>query len=364
MNSEMKDLTLTPDASIREVMASIDNNSKGIALIIDDEECLIGTVTDGDIRRAMLMGKDLDATVLDLLVLKTGSLYPKPITASERDTPDELLRLMREHCIRQIPILTERKQVAGLATLDDLLPEYDIPMQAVIMAGGYGKRLRPLTEELPKPMLPVGDRPLMERTIERLREAGIKKVQVSTHYLKDKITDHFGDGEAFGVELNYVTEDQPLGTAGALGLMEQPDEPILVLNGDVFTQVDFRAMLDFHLQHHADMTIAVRQHEINVPYGVVETDGVYVTGIVEKPTVQNFINAGMYLLNPDVHNYIPRSERYDMPELIMRLIEEQKTVICFPVREYWKDIGELKDYKQAVNDLGEGIYAEPQGIVA
>ncbi len=361
MKNKADNLTLSSNATIREVMETIDGNSKGIVLITDDNGQLIATVTDGDIRRAILTGKDLDASIIDLLILKTGSMYPEPVTASDKDNADKLLALMRSHKIKQIPLLNNKQQVVGLATIEDLLPDQDLPMQAVIMAGGFGTRLRPLTEDTPKPMLPVGNRPMMERTIERLREAGIKRVQISTHYLKDKITDHFGDGAAFGVELNYVNEDQPLGTAGALGLMAKPDEPILVMNGDIFTKVDFRALLDFHHHHQADMTVAVRLHDINVPYGVVETDGLRVLRIVEKPTVQNFINAGMYLLNPDIHNYIRHSEHLDMPDLISQLIEEERMVICFPVREYWKDIGEFKDYRQVVRDAKNGMFAEQPG---
>jgi dTDP-glucose pyrophosphorylase len=358
MTGKAKQYTLKLDATLRDAMTKIDSNKKGIALMVDGKNRLQGTVTDGDLRRAILTGKNLDTPVKELLARKAESIYPEPISASEEDDSDKLLRLMQQHRIRQIPILDKRKRVVDLATIEDLLPDQDLPMQAVIMAGGYGKRLRPLTEDIPKPMLPVGDRPLLERTIDRLRESGIKRVQISTHYLKDKITDYFGDGEGFGVELNYVSEDQPLGTAGALGLMDLSDEPILVMNGDILTQVDFRAMLDFHYQHNADMTIAVRQYDIDVPYGVVETDGVRVVRIAEKPTVRNFINAGMYLLNPEVHQFIPDSRKYDMPELINRLIDESRMVICFPVREYWMDIGKVEDYRKAMDDLNNGVYTE------
>ena len=356
------DLTVNPDASIRRAMACIDRNTRGIALVLDEERHLIGTITDGDIRRAILTGLNLDVPVTELLSRKSESLYPKPITASAEADADQLLRLMQEHRIRQIPILDSDDRVVDLVMMEDLLPDQGLPLQAVIMAGGYGKRLRPLTESLPKPMLPVGDRPLLERTIDQLRRAGIKRVQVSTGYLREKITDYFGDGRDFGVELRYVTEDQPLGTAGALGLLEEPDEPLLVINGDILTQVDYRAMLDFHHHHQADMTVAARQYDLRVPYGVVETDGVRITGIVEKPTVQNFINAGIYLLSPVVHRYIPSAQRCDMPDLIRRLIEEGCLVVCFPVREYWIDIGEVKDYRRALEDVNNGKFAERQGV--
>lgn len=364
MNGSTANLTVQPDAPLRRVMACIDANTRGIALIVDEERHLLGTITDGDIRRAILIGIDLDTPVSEILKNKSNPLYPRPITASADAPPDELLELMRQHRIRQIPILDEFERVAGLVTMEELLPDQDLPLQAVIMAGGYGKRLRPLTEDLPKPMLPVGDRPLLERTLEQLRLAGIRRVQISTHYLQKKISDYFGDGKAFGLELNYVNEDRPLGTAGALKLIDPPQEPILVMNGDILTQMDFRAMLDFHHQYAADMTIAVRQYEFRVPYGVVETDGVRVTGIVEKPLWQNFINAGMYLLSPEVQRYIPGRQRCDMPDLIERLIEAGRVVICFPVREYWMDIGEFRDYHQVLDDVNNGKFMERQEVGA
>lgn len=362
MNGNVAELILPPDASIRQVMKCIDDNRKGIALVVDEERRLVGTVTDGDTRRAVLAGVDLDIPISELLARKADSKYPKPVTASTESSDDEILNLMRQHRLRQIPVLDSQGVVVDLALLDDLVPDQELPLQALIMAGGFGKRLRPLTEELPKPMLPVGDRPLMERTIEQLRQAGIKRVQISTHYMKEKISDYFGDGKEFGVELNYVTEDKPLGTAGALGLLEKPDEPLLVINGDILTRLDFGAMLDFHRQHEADLTLAVRQYEFRVPYGVVETDGLNVIHISEKPKVQNFVNAGIYLLNPGVQRFIPQSRRFDMPDLIARLIEENRRVICFPVREYWMDIGKFGDYTQALADVSNGAFSEYQSV--
>jgi dTDP-glucose pyrophosphorylase len=364
MNGNITNLMVPPDATILRVMKCIDDNHKGIALVVDEERRLVGTVTDGDTRRAVLTGIDLEIPVSSLLARKADSKYPRPVTVTVEASEDEILELMRRHRLHQIPVLDDEGVVVDLALLDDLLPDRELPLQAVIMAGGFGKRLRPLTEELPKPMLPVGDRPLMERTIERLRQAGIKRVQVSTHYMKEKITEYFGDGQDFGVDLNYVTEDEPLGTAGALSLLAEPDEPLLVINGDILTRLDFGAMLDFHRQHEADLTLAVRQYEFKVPYGVVETDGVNVVGISEKPCLQNFVNAGIYLLNPDVQRCIPPSCRYDMPELLTQMIAEGRRVICFPVREYWMDIGKYSDYAQALADVNNGAYADYHEIDA
>jgi len=351
MISDLSILCVSPDTSIRQALAIIDRNAKGIVLVIDPERRLLGTITDGDVRRTMLAGQSLDTPVSELLDRKASSLRLQPVTAPVEADRASLLRLMQEHDIRQVPLLETDGRVAGLVTLDELLPDQILPLQAVIMAGGFGIRLRPLTEDLPKPMLPVGNRPLLELIIEQLRQAGIQRVNITTHYKAEKITKHFGDGRAFGVELNYVSEDRPLGTAGALGLIERSQEPLLVINGDILTRVDFRAMLTYHQEHGADLTVAVRQYDLQVPYGVVECDGSAVRRLSEKPLLSFFVNAGIYLLQPSVYRYIPDGERFDMTDLIQQLLNESRPVVSFPVLEYWLDIGELADYQQAQKDL-------------
>lgn len=354
MISDFSNLCITPDNSIRRAVACIDRNEKGIVLITDQERRLLGTITDGDIRRAILAGQGLDAPVSELLARKVSSPYPQPVTAPVGTERAVLLQLMQECDVRQVPLLDADDRVAGLITLDELLPDKVLPLQAVIMAGGSGTRLRPLTEDLPKPMLPVGDRPLLELIIEQLREAGIRQVNITTHYKAEKIIEHFGDGSAFGVELNYVSEDHPLGTAGALGLMEMSQEPLLVINGDILTRVDLRAMLAYHQEHGADLTVAVRQYDLQVPYGVIECNGPVVQRLSEKPLLSFFVNAGIYLLQPSVYHYIPNGERLDMTDLIQLLLEEGRPVVSFPILEYWLDIGQLADYEQAQKDVEDG----------
>lgn len=353
MISDLSSMCISPDGSIREAMACIDSHATQarIALVVDEERRLLDTVTDGDVRRAILAGLDLDAPVSILQDRKRDSRYPEPVTAPADAKPATLLQLMQERRVRQIPLLDETRRVVGLVTLRELLPVDGLPLQAVVMAGGYGTRLRPLTEELPKPMLPVGGRPLLELIIERLREAGIQRVNLTTHYKGELIARHFGDGRDFGVEIRYVEEGRPLGTAGSLSLLDASNEPLLIINGDILTQVDFRAMLDFHQEHQADMTVAVRQYEFRVPYGVIETDGAMITNISEKPIVQHFINAGIYLLNPEVRQYIPNGQSYDMPDLITQLLAEGYQVVSFPIREYWLDIGQIEDYQKALTDV-------------
>lgn len=350
MDCPLSDLCVTPSSRILDAVSCIDRNQKGIVLVTDEHGSFVGTITDGDVRRAMLAGEKLDAPVSELLARKDRTIYPAPITAPLGTDNATLLEMMKGRGVRQIPILDERQHVAGLVTLEELTPDHVLPLHAVIMAGGFGTRLLPLTEDMPKPMLPVGDRPLMQHIVEQLRAAGIRRVNVTTHYRPDKIIEHFGDGQAFGVELSYVNEDRPLGTAGALGLLEAQTQPMLVINGDILTQVDFRAMLEFHREHHADMTVAVRRYDLQVPYGVVESHGAQVIGVTEKPLLPFQVNAGIYLLEPSAQEWIPQNETFHMTDLVARLLANGRPVVCFPVREYWVDIGQLEDYERAQAD--------------
>jgi NDP-sugar pyrophosphorylase family protein len=299
---------------------------------------------------------DLDLSISELLAQRQPPFASGAITAPVGTDDTTLLHLMTDTSVRHVPLVDDEGRVVDVAFLNELVKEYELPLRAIIMAGGYGTRLRPLTDELPKPMLPVGDRPLLELIVEQLKQAGIKQVNVATHYKSEMIAEHFKNGEAFGIDIRYVKEDQPLGTAGALGLLEEINEPLLVMNGDILTRVDFRAMLNFHREHNADLTVGVRQYEFSVPYGVIDTDGVAVTGISEKPLLRQFINAGIYLLNSQVQRLIPNGRPYDIPELIELLLKEKRTVVCFPIREYWLDIGKADHYDQAKADIATGRY--------
>jgi len=337
-------------------MECIDRSGKGIALVLDEERRLIATVTDGDIRRAILAGMDLNLKISELVARRAQPHNSRPVTADVGTSSDVLLHTMNEKGLRHVPLVDEDERVVSVVLLSDLAKEYELPLRAMVMAGGLGTRLRPLTEDLPKPMLPLGSRPLLELIVEQLREAGIRKVNVATHYKGDVISDHFKDGQDFGVDIRYVKEDQPLGTAGALSLLEESDEPLLVINGDILTRVDFRAMLNFHREHGADLTVAVRLYEFNVPYGVVLTDGVAVKGISEKPIVRQFINAGIYLLSPPVRRLVPNGQPYDIPDLIQLLLSQGGSVVSFPIREYWLDIGKADHYDQAQSDVAAGRF--------
>ena len=350
MYSDLNNLCVEQDRSILEAVTRMEISKIGIVLIVDENRRLVGTITDGDVRRALLDRVGFDQSVCVLLARKVGTVFAKPIAASIHVGREIWIGLMKRHRILHLPLLDERECVAGVVRLEELLSEQPFRLEAVVMAGGEGRRLMPLTEDLPKPMLPVGDRPLMETIIRSLQEAGVRKVKVTTHHKPEKIKEHFGDGRDFGVELSYVREDRPLGTAGGLGLMETPKETTLVINGDILTNVDYLAMLAFHKEHQADLTVAVRHYDIKVPYGVIECEGPVVRGLTEKPEFGVFVNAGIYLLEPVAYSFIPSGQRFDMTELIARLLDEGRLVVSFPIREYWLDVGDSANYQQAQED--------------
>lgn len=340
--------------TMQDVIVCIDRNTKGIALVVDDERRLVTTLTDGDVRRAMLQGRGLDTSILELYSVKKAGAYPKPVTANWDISADEAATIMQNHQVKQLPLLDERGVVMDLMLLDEVVPQTALPVEAVVMAGGFGTRLHPLTYSVPKPMLPVGDRPILERIVGRLAAAGIQDVNITTHYMPDQIKEHFGNGHRFGVNIKYVDETTPLGTAGALGLMHRPNSPLLVMNADILTEIDFRAMMKFHQNNSADLTIASRQYEFRVPYGVIECNGPTVTELQEKPSYRFLVNAGIYLLQPTVHHMIPENQRFDMTDLIDKIMAQGGNVVSFPVMEYWLDIGQHEDYEKAIADVNEG----------
>jgi len=351
---DIDDILAGPETTIREVMKLLGRNRKGIVLLVDTDNRLIGTLTDGDIRRAMLANDPQDQPAASLLERKTGSRYELPVTAPAGTSNEELLKLMYDRAVRQVPLLDDEGRVVDLAAMDDLLSEEIPRLQAVVMAGGFGKRLRPLTDDTPKPMLPVGDKPILEHTVEQLKQVGIHRINITTHYQPEKIEDHFGDGSEFGVDIEYVSEERPLGTAGAVGLVDFGSEPMLVINGDILTRVDLQAMFRYHRKHQADMTLGVRQYDFKVPYGVVDCEGPQVRGINEKPEFAFLVNAGIYLLEPSVRQFIPPDEQFDMTDLMDALIAEGRKVVSFPIVEYWLDIGRIDDYKKAQADIKDG----------
>ena len=350
----MDNLLVGPDWTIRRLIQCVEANAHGIALVVDGEHRLLSTVTDGDIRRAVLQGLDLESTIQELIARKEPepTIADGPITAPAGTDDVALLDLMRRHSVRHIPLLDGNGRVVGLSRIEDLVESPKL--NAVVMAGGFGTRLRPLTHDTPKPMLPVGDRSILERILGQLRDSGIHRVNIATHFLADRVKEHVGDGSRMGMAVEYLSEDRPLGTAGALGLLEAPDEPVLVINGDILTRTDFRSMLHFHQDYKAAMTVGIKQYSVKVPFGVVQVRGAEIAGLEEKPVAQFFVVAGIYLLSPEVWKFLPRGEHCDMPDLIRRLVGEGQKVVSFPINEYWLDVGCPDDYQQAQSDVADG----------
>ena len=340
---------ISPTSSIADAIAQLDKAGTGALVLCASDKTLHGLLSDGDIRRAILRRISMD-TACETIATKS------PLTVSPAVSAADALQLMNEHDINHLPVVDEAGRVTKLLLRKNLARNARSPLFAVIMVGGYGKRLLPLTERTPKPMLPVGHRPLLELTIRQLRRSGIRDISLTTHYLAESIKDHFGDGRAFGIRLSYLKEDFPLGTAGGLRLLKRPEGPFVVINGDILTGVPFREMLDFHRKYRAQLTVGVRKYDVQVPFGVVECDEVHVTKIQEKPSLNFFINAGIYLLEPSAYDFIPEGVRFDMTELIQALLEAGKPIVSFPIMEYWLDIGQQQDYQKAQDDVLKGRF--------
>lgn len=344
-----------PDAPMREALAVIERNGEGVALAINDDRRLVGIVTDGDVRRAILDKREIaKSTVREFLERKPGTVWRRPLAAPADMDESDLARLMEVRLVRHLPLLDEDGRVAGLALRDDLSKSASAAMRAVVMAGGFGSRMRPLTENTPKPLLEVGRKPVIEHIVDKLRHAGVRNVSVTTHFHAEKIREHLGDGSEFGIDVSYAHEETPLGTAGALAALRGGKEPLLVINGDILTAVDFRAMHNFHREQHSDITVGVRRYEVEVPFGVLEVEDAAVRKLVEKPSYSLFINAGIYLLEPAMLDFIPTDRRFDMTDLIQCRLDSGGTVTSFPIHEYWIDIGHLQDYMQAQADAAAG----------
>jgi dTDP-glucose pyrophosphorylase/predicted transcriptional regulator len=339
-------VTISGSASIVEAIERLDKEGTGALVLCSSGRAISGLLTDGDIRRAVLRGILLE-TPCERIASRSPVIAQAPVSALEA------LALMNQHEINHLPVVDSEGNLLQFLLRRDLVPD-NLNLSAVIMAGGFGKRLLPLTERVPKPMLSLGDRPLLEHTIEQLRRAGIRDVTLTTHYLSERIVEHFGDGNAFGVNVSYLQEDHPLGTAGGLKLMKKSNGPFLVINGDILTRLSVVDMLNYHRDHGAEMTIGVRKYDVVIPFGVVECEDVNVIRLREKPSLSFLINAGIYILEPSACDYIPAGRRFDMTDLIEVLLEAGRPVVSFPVIEYWLDVGRQEDVRKAEEDLRTG----------
>jgi dTDP-glucose pyrophosphorylase len=332
---------LSPNRLIRDAIANLNESGLQIVLVVDDSAKLQGTVTDGDIRRGLLSGVQIDSPLTT--VMRSNSLVVMPEMGREM-----VVHLMRANKLRQLPVVDGGHRVVGLQVWDDDTSGEVRANTMVIMAGGLGKRLRPHTETCPKPMLPVAGKPMLEHIIERARGDGFRHFVLAVMYLGHVIEDYFGDGSRWQVRIDYLRENSPLGTAGALGLLDPlPSAPFVVTNGDVLSDIRYGEVLDFHVRHGAAATMAVRLFEWQHPFGVVQTNGVDIVGFEEKPVNRTHINAGIYALSPQVLTHVKPNTPLDMPSLFEQLHYEGQRTVAFPMHEPWLDVGRPDDLSRA-----------------
>lgn len=333
MQEKIARLIVNPEQTILDALKVINGGGIGLALVVDEHSVLLGVLSDGDARRTMLKGESLDAPVKNAM----NTFFKHALIGT---SDQQAVAFMRKHELRHLPVIDGNSLLCGLYLIDDFLQTYNLPNSVVIMAGGKGTRLLPHTLDCPKPMLPVGGRPMLEILIQQCVNAGLSKIYLSVNYLKNIIIDYFGDGSAFGADISYLIEEEPLGTAGSLHLLPQSlTAPLLVMNGDVLTHLDFRHLLDFHNNHEGIATICGREYEVKIPFGVINYNGTTLLNLEEKPTQSHLINAGLYVLDPSALVFVPKSQFMDMPDLLSLVQENGHQVNVCPVHEYWLDVG-------------------------
>jgi len=350
-NEILEQLIVHEHLSFGEAIGRFDRNEKGVLAVVDGEKVLKGIITEGDLRKAILKGIPRTKPI-------TAVMNPRPFVMQQRLRDEEMLHLMNttyHYIIKHVPIVDGEGILLDIVFRDLLVEKTTVRNRALIMAGGEGRRLRPLTNNTPKPLLVVGNKPVLATIIDHLKQSGIDKIYISVAYLAEKIKEYCGDGSRFGVSIEYIHEESKLGTAGCLALVkDKVDAPLIVVNGDVMTQVSFEALLEYHQKEQNSITMAVRKYDIEIPFGVARLNGKHlVHGVEEKPTQSFFINSGVYVFDPEVFGLINSVRRIDMPDLINAAIAEQYRVGGFPIREYWVDIGNSHNFRNAQADYNK-----------
>ena len=338
---DISSISILPSATAFDALNVIEKGSAKIALVVDEQGALLGTLTDGDIRRALLIGKTLDSSSIDLM----NKNFRFARIGFDRST---LLDQMRNEGLSHIPILCDKGRITELVLLRELIETKIISNPVVIMAGGKGTRLRPYTENCPKPMLHVDGKPMLEILLEHCMKSGFRKFYFSVNYLKEQIINYFGDGRAWNADIQYLLEDKPLGTAGSLNFLKSKvEESIVVMNGDVLTKFNLEHLLSFHAQHSADATLCVREYEVNIPFGVVHTKGIELEQFMEKPSYRYLVNAGVYIIKPSLLELIPSGEFVDMPSFLEQAKQAGNRIAVCPIHEYWLDVGRPESLQEA-----------------
>ena len=341
LQSKWKQVAIQSDLGLYAAMRVLDELASQILLVVGENNVLLGTITDGDLRRAIMKGLDENTHVSALM-------NANPFVVKVNDDRQHIISKMRLNKIHQMPVVNDNYELQGLHFWDEISasPKYD--NLVVLMAGGFGKRMLPHTEGCPKPMLEVLGKPMLQHTLERARDYGFTNFLITLHYLPNVIRNYFGDGSSFGVNIKYLEEREPLGTAGALSLIEElPTSPLIVLNGDVLCDIDLPKMISFHKKNVATATMAVRDHIYQNPFGVVELKGQEITGFNEKPVWRSYINAGIYILNPSVFELLKPNECFDMPDFFDKLRQLNYHTIAYHMQAEWMDVGNPTDLDNA-----------------
>lgn len=342
-----RDILVRPKSTILETISVIDKGAMQIALVVDTDGKLVGTVSDGDVRRGILKGLDMSDEVCLIM-------NPNPIATGPDASKEEMRELMVKWEIRQIPVVDEKRNIIRIETWQGTLCHSRKDNLVVLMAGGAGRRLGQLTASCPKPLLKVGDKPILQTILESFIEFGFHNFCFSVNYRADMIQSYFENGEMWGVSIQYLCETEPMGTAGSLRLLSgQQSDPIIVMNGDILTKVDYGQLLNFHRETQSCATMCIRSYQTQIPYGVVDIFEHRLLAVREKPVQKHFVSAGIYVLNPDIINYLPQNGSVDMPELFQTLLESKCETAVFPIREYWIDIGRIDDYEKANGEFPE-----------
>ncbi|MDE2165857.1 MAG: nucleotidyltransferase family protein [Alphaproteobacteria bacterium] len=347
--SDLQDLLVAPNASIEDAIRGINAGAIGIVLVTNGSGKLLGTVTDGDVRRAIIRKVNMSEPVSRIM-----NSAPRVVHVGA--TRDEILAVMYAHRLLQIPIVDDAFRVVAVETLQGVGEHPRVDNWVLIMAGGYGTRLRPLTDTCPKPMLRVAGKPVLETILENFLSHGFHRFQIAVHYMADVIKNHFGDGSKWNATIRYVEEEKPLGTAGGLSLFKGDRKlPLVVMNADILTRMNFVDLIRFHDHEGAAATMCARGYDYQVPYGVIEAHEHVVRRIIEKPVQTFFVNAGIYVVSPNVVRLVPKGHSLDMPDLLQHLIDRGDKVALFPLHEYWLDIGQMADLDRATLECGNGV---------
>jgi len=333
--------TVRTDQTLKDAFEAAAAAADRIVVVTDVDARVVGVLTDGDIRRAALRGVGMDALAGDIV-------SAAPLVCDEGQSDDAVRELLRTHRLPAIAVVDGEHRLAGVRRMADLDPDAVAAAVGVLMVGGRGERLRPLTDKMPKPLLRVGGEAIVERLIRSFHRAGVRDVYLTLNYMAEQFEDRLGDGSALGVALHYIREQQAMGTAGSLSLLDPPSTPVLVSNGDLVTTVDFAAMVDYHRYQGADVTVAGVEYAAQVPYGVLRTADHHLLDIEEKPTLRQLVNAGMYVLQPEVLRYVPANRPFTMPDLIDALLHDGRTVTVFPLLERWSDIGSREEFERVL----------------